>query len=260
MHPLTAKARRVLDSLVDAFDCPEVLVDTLARATLIPNSSPCRKWSPANRILTALHGTGDARGYRQWQQVGRQVRRGAKSFSILVPRFKQDEDDEERLIGFIAAPVFRLEDTEGDLLPETEPTRIPRLRELADELGIKVRYSGVVSDRVLGAYGQDRITLYTHDLSTFYHELSHALHSRTGLLRDGRTKEDRRDNETVAEVTAAVLVKIFEGEEVGKQAIEYIQAYGAGKAHLLGLLQEIQTVLDYAFRRSTESPLEAVNG
>lgn len=31
---------------------------------------PCDRWSPGNRLLLAA-GTEDARGYRQWQEVGR---------------------------------------------------------------------------------------------------------------------------------------------------------------------------------------------
>ena len=46
---------------------------------------PCRAWSWSNQLLAALNGTSDARGYRQWQEVGRQVKKGEKSFPILVP-------------------------------------------------------------------------------------------------------------------------------------------------------------------------------
>ncbi len=52
MKPLNQKARSVLDKLIEAFEDPEKLVDTLARATLIPH----------NRFIVSLHGTGDARG------------------------------------------------------------------------------------------------------------------------------------------------------------------------------------------------------
>ena len=54
MKPLNQKARAVLDKLFAAFEEPEQLVDTLARATLIPNNSPCWKWSPHNRFI--VHG------------------------------------------------------------------------------------------------------------------------------------------------------------------------------------------------------------
>ena len=226
MKPLNQKARNVLDNLIEAFENPEQLVDTLARATLIPNNSPCIKWSPHNRFIVALHGTGDARGFKQWKEVDRFVTKGAKAMYILVPRFKKIEDEdsgkeEQKLIGFIAAPVFRIEDTDGEPLPDYQPKQIPKLKSVADELGIPVTYTGAVSEKVLGAYSPDdkRITLFTHDMATFYHELSHALHKRTGKLRDSQSKESKRDNEIVAEISAATLVRLFEGEQVGRQAM-----------------------------------------
>ena len=250
MKPLNSKARFVLDKLIEAFDNPDMLVDTITRATLIPNNSLCIKWSPHNRFIVALHGTGDARGYKQWKEVDRFVKKGAKAMYILVPRFKKFEDEdsgneEQKLIGFIAAPVFRIEDTDGEPLPECEPPQIPKLQTVADELGIPVTYTGAVSEKVLGAYSpvDDRIILYTHDMETFYHELSHALHKRTGKLRDSQSKESKRDNEVVAEISAAVLVHLFEGKQVGHQALQYIKSYEASKKRLLTLLPEIMEIV-----------------
>ena len=261
MHTLTHKAREVVDRLVAAFDAPEKLIDTITRAALIPNTSPCVKWGPINRFLVALHGTSDARGFRQWQEAGRNVKKGAKALHILVPRFKkmEEDDDEEHqiLIGFVSAPVFAVEDTEGDPLPETVPAQIPRLQTVADALGIPISYAGAPSERVYGVYSHQsgdgdgdtgRITLYTHDVSTFCHEMVHALHHRTGKLRSGPDASARRDNEIVAEIGAAVLVNIFEGEEVGRQAIGYIKGYRATKPRLLKLLPEIVEVVDLAIR------------
>ena len=255
MKPLNQKARGVLDKLISAFDNPEQLVDTITRATLIPNNSPCRKWSPHNRFIVAIHGTGDARGYRQWKEANRFVKKGAKAMYILVPRMKkvQDEDSGEEdtaLIGFLAAPVFRIEDTDGEPLPDCDPPQIPKLQTVADELGIPVTYTGAVSEKVLGAYSPDdnRITLFTHDMATFYHELSHALHKRTGKLRDSQSKVFKRENEIVAEISAAVLVHLFEGEQVGRQALQYVKSYDSNKTHMLRLLPEIMEVVECASR------------
>ena len=253
MKPLNQKARAVLDKLIEAFENPEQLVDTITRATLIPNNSPRIKWSPHNRFIVALHGTGDARGYKQWKEVNRYVKKGAKAMYILVPRFKKVEDEdsgneEQKLVGFIAAPVFRIEDTDGEPLPECDPPQIPKLQTVADELGIPVTYTGAVSERVLGAYSPEnnRITLYTHDMGTFYHELSHAFHKRTGKLRDSRSKESKKDNEIVAEISAATLVHLFEGEQVGRQALQYVKSYDSNKSHMFRLLPEIMEVVECA--------------
>lgn len=53
------------------------------------SSKPSDKWSFFNRMIMLAHGTNDARGFRQWQQVGRYVKKGAKAFHILVPIFKK---------------------------------------------------------------------------------------------------------------------------------------------------------------------------
>ena len=263
MRPLTQAARRVVDQLVAAFENPETLVDTVAAATLIPNNSPCMAWSPANRFLVALHGTSDARGIRQWQTVGRSIRKGAKALLILVPRFRtrttDDGEEQTVLIGFVAAPVFAVEDTEGEPLPDVEPKRLPRLRDVADALGVKVKYAGAACASIAGVYHQPvngstrqpEMTLFSHAASVFYHELAHALHDRTGHLRSGRSATDIRDNEIVAEVSAAVLVRLFEGQEMGRQAVEYIRDYGAKKSHLLRLLPEILGVVDLAVSLSS---------
>lgn len=259
MRPLTEKARSVINQLVEAFETPEKLVDTITKVTLIPNNSPCTKWGPYNRFIVALRGTSDARGFRQWQEAGRKVKKGGKAILILVPRFKKvekddkEEEEENRvLIGFVAAPVFAVEDTEGKPMPEYEPPEIPKLQIVADALGVAVSYTGAVSDQVLGVYSRSgekeagKITLYSHDPGTFYHELAHALHHRTGKIRDAKNKTDKRTNEIVAETSAAVLVNIFEKQEMGKQAISYIKEYDMKKKHLLKLLPEILEVVELA--------------
>jgi integrase len=47
---------------------------------------PCRRWSWSNQLITALHGYADARGFRQWEQAGRHVKKGERAFDILAPR------------------------------------------------------------------------------------------------------------------------------------------------------------------------------
>ena len=264
MRPLTKKAREALDSITAAFDDPERLVDTIKAATLIPNDSPCRAWSRCNRFLVALSGSGDCRGFKQWKKAGRTIRKGAKAVFILVPRYQtskkdEEEEDERRLIGFVAAPVFRYEDSKGAALPGYEPVHVPKLQVVADTLGIPVNYAGAVSLAVLGAYRHDdnpesgAITLFSHDIFTHAHEISHALHHRIGKLRQGKSKEDRIANETVAEISAAVLVDLFEGKQAGRQAIGYVKAYDAKKAHLMKVLPEIIEVVDLAIEIGTRT-------
>jgi hypothetical protein len=91
---------------------------------------PCRAWSWSNQLLAALAGHSDARGYRQWQEVGRHVKKGEKAFHILVPCIgKRKETDPKTgeevevtfLYGFTSAPVFGFSQTEGDPLAPADP-------------------------------------------------------------------------------------------------------------------------------------------
>src|SRR5512136_2305319 len=102
------KVKQALESIVQKFkegDIPEAIAYSMFP---IPNI-PASRWSLLNRTLMFLGGTNDARGFRQWQEVGRHVKKGSKAFTILAPRFiKEDTKDEEEtktiLIGFLAVP------------------------------------------------------------------------------------------------------------------------------------------------------------
>lgn len=67
-------------------------------------------------------------GYRAWQRLGRQVRRGELGYQVLAPvtrRTKRhDKDDEEAdrvLVGFRVATVFDIAQTDGEPLPDAGP-------------------------------------------------------------------------------------------------------------------------------------------
>ena len=65
-------------------------------------------------------------GYRAWQQLGRQVRKGEKGIKILAPIRRKVAEDEEtgeavrvaKLVGFKTATVFNVSQTDGEELPE----------------------------------------------------------------------------------------------------------------------------------------------
>src|SRR5512143_2111872 len=114
------KVKQALETIVQRFkegDIPEAIAFSVFP---IPNI-PAARWSLLNRILMFLAGTNDARGFRQWQEVGRHVKKGSKAFTILAPRFIKEhtEDQQEAktiLVGFPSVPVCRVEDTEGEPL------------------------------------------------------------------------------------------------------------------------------------------------
>ena len=77
-------AQRILD-LFKGGNVPEALAPIFIHRH---DDAPCRQWSWRNQLLVALSGYHDARGYRQWQEVERHVRKGERAFYILVPLSK----------------------------------------------------------------------------------------------------------------------------------------------------------------------------
>jgi len=222
------------------------------RLFLLPDSVPCRKWSMLNQLMVILAGTMDARGYDQWRQVGRQVKKGAKATRILVPCFaKKDGDkegEEEKSIAFFkAVPIFRAEDTEGDELDYAEELRalettshaeLP-LRAIAENLGLKIEY-GFSSGYYYGYFSPEagKIMLCTDAEQTFFHELAHAVDHALGNL----TPSARQDplNEVVAEFTACFLASQYGKAPNMLYTREYVKGY-AGREHVSIALSRAMT-------------------
>lgn len=80
-------------------------------------------WAQAEaRGFTAIR----VAGYRKWQELGRQVRKGEKGIQILAPIIRnvapEDSDEEERrVVGYRVVHVFDLSQTDGRPLPEVRP-------------------------------------------------------------------------------------------------------------------------------------------
>jgi len=173
---MAASIHDTVSSIIASFergDVPEAIACSMFP---IPNI-PSAKWSLLNRTLMFLAGTHDARGFRQWKQVDRYVKKGAKSFRILVPSIVSTENEkigevENSLRGFMCKPVFRVENTGGEPLDydQIELPVLP-LSERAEEWGISVkaipgnyRYYGYYSS------GRKENTLATPEESVFFHD------------------------------------------------------------------------------------------
>jgi antirestriction protein ArdC len=67
-------------------------------------------------------------GYRTWQGMGRQVKRGERGYQILAPimrRVTRDDDEEGRIVtGFRVVHVFDVRQTDGEPLPDVGPRRL----------------------------------------------------------------------------------------------------------------------------------------
>jgi antirestriction protein ArdC len=225
---------------------------------------PCRAWSWSNQLITALAGFDDARGFRQWLDAGRAVRKGQKAFSILAPITKAftDRNDagEERkrvaVIGFKAIAVFGQEQT--DIVDETTWAKRTEADRKADQFidelplidvakawGLTVKsYSGNAGG-ALGWFRRDTgaIAIGVENLATWAHELIHAADHRRGSLKE---RGQHWLSETVAELGGAILLYAagYDREADIGGAWNYIQAYA--KDNDIEPIKACATALDRA--------------
>lgn len=252
--------------IVKAFENPNGLPAPLATLFIKTGQDiPCRKWSWRNQLLVALAGHADARGFRQWQQVGRFVKKGEKSFTILAPVLKTVKDKEtgkevEVLVGFRGVPVFGIGQTDGQPLPSADRDAggwvesLP-LVEVARRWGLSVEvFEGEQSGRH-GFYRRGRVIgLGVKNLSTWAHELVHAADDRAGNLKE---RGQNWRSETVAQLGAAVLLRLLGCEEEADLggSFRYIFGYAlAAKVDVVGACcsvlertcQAVKLILDTA--------------
>jgi antirestriction protein ArdC len=175
-------------------------------------------------------------GFKSWQTLGRQVRKGERSIRIMAPmvvKDRQAEDDDATRVLFRAVPVFDIGQTDGEPLPEPpcEPITgdsheryLEPLKDLARSMGIAV-YEYEPTSAAHGFYDEKgkRIVIST-DLApngkvrTLIHELAHA---------HGVTYKDysRGEAEVIVE-TAATIVCGSLGLDTSGESIPYIAGWG----------------------------------
>ena len=247
---MTKTIKNALNKILNCFESGN-LPKTISYSVFPAANIPSSKWSLINRILMLLSDTQDARGFRQWKEVNRHVKKGSKATHILVPRIIKHEngkgDEEERLAGFMARPVFRKEDTEGETV-EYERVKLPKLplMQKAKEWGISVKpIPGNHSYYGYFSHERKEIALASKEETVFFHELAHAAHKRL----EGTNKNQQWKKEIVAELAAAVICQIVgrSSKYLGNNH-RYIQHY-AKKANLnpvqgcLKVISDVEKVL-----------------
>jgi len=234
------KAESAATRILEAFqtgNLPQALAPIFIRRR---DNVPCRAWSWSNQLLTALSGHSDARGYRQWQEVGRYVKKGEKSFAILVPIVRKraekntetgDEEERTWIAGFTSAAVFGLSQTDGEPLPDGDPEvtawlkSLP-LREVAESWELSVDTFNGEKARYLGYYRHgESIALGVENLVVWAHELVHAADDRNGTIT--KAPGQQPDNEVVAQLGATTLLEIlgYETESDRGFCWQYITGY-----------------------------------
>jgi len=230
-------AKRIMD-LFQSGDVPAALAPIFIRRH---ENTPCRAWSWSNQLLVALYGHDDARGFRQWEEVGRHVKKGERGFPILIPcHVKRQEENQETgqkeermvLVGFKHCIVFGYGQTEGEELPGNEWARqfidaLP-LIDVVKRWGLTVQTYNGSTRAPLGKYrfstGNRAIALGVENLATWAHELMHAADDRLGNLTE---HGQHWRSETVAELGGAILLTCLglEKDAAAGGCGEYVQAY-----------------------------------
>lgn len=251
------RVTEVLQLLVTEFK-NGTIPEAIAYTTFpIPNI-PSARWSMLNQLIMFYSGTKDARGFKQWKAVNRFVKKGAKSFDILVPQFKKEIDEKTKeetstLSGFICGSVFRVEDTDGKPL-DYEQITLPELplQDVAKSWGINVQAVPGSFD-YYGYYSPDKklIALATPEEKTFFHELSHVAHEKVlGTLKRGQDPLQ----EIVAELSAQALCRIAgrDGAKYFGNSYQYIEDYAkkldiTPHSAVLKVISDVEKVLDLIF-------------
>jgi antirestriction protein ArdC len=235
-------------------------------------------YSFGNQILIAMQRPDASRvaGYKTWQSLGRQVRRGERGIKIFAPMVVQDrdsEDDEATRILFRVVHVFALEQTDGDPLPEVEwpvLATIPddrlfdQLCHVADAQGLSVEATSQSVNGARGWYEPEKRSLTIVDgyplasqTRTMLHELAHSLDPG---CHERRAETSRAERELVAE-SAAYLVGKRLGLAMDDCSTFYLASWGGQPKELeriAGRVVEVAEDLERAVSKCVSTLAEAV--
>lgn len=218
-------------------------------------------------IVSQRPGATHVAGYRAWQKLGRQVRKGEKGITIMAPMLFKPKDtktnDEDMFLRFRAVSVFDIAQTEGEALPE--PPRVSgdpghhwdRLTGFVEAEGIAIRYESLGSIHGQSRGGTIALSDELDDAERFsvlVHELAHE------LMHQGPNKPDPRPPKTVRELEAesvAFVVCTAVGMKTGTASSDYIQSHG-GNAELLGQsMQRVQKTAERILDGLLSEPADA---
>ena len=219
-----------------------------------------RRYSWGNVMLIASQkpNATHVAGFHAWHKLGRFVKKGEKGILILAPIIRKEAennratepDESSTAVGFRAAYVFDISQTDGQPLPEIgsvngDPREYhERLAKFIADQGITLEHSQDIAP-ARGTSSGGKITLLpgqspAEEFATLSHEVAHELMHRN----ERRSTTSKRIRETEAEAVSFVVCNAI-GLETGSAARDYIGLYG-GDAKLLG------ESLEYVQRTATQ--------
>jgi antirestriction protein ArdC len=192
-------------------------------------------------------------GFNAWHKLGRFVKKGEKGITILAPVVRRNAENAERpetdesstAVGFRAAYVFDISQTDGRELPEIgrvggDPRDYrERLGKFVAAQGIVLEYSEAIAP-ARGVSSGGKITLFpglspAEEFATLAHEVAHEMMHRA----ERRTSTTKCIRETEAEAVAFVVCSAV-GLDTGTAAQDYIGLYGGDATLLAESLQYVQ--------------------
>lgn len=246
VQTLDARLQAVHDQLAASV---EALTSSQAWARMLSVAARFHRYSPNNVLLITVQRPEATlvAGYRAWQQLGRQVRRGERGIAILAPVLTRADPEPESdttgtvLRGFRVTHVFDVAQTEGRPLPDTGPVLLAggSPRGLWDRLAEQVHTAGFTLDR--GDCGSAngytdharRHVRVRAEVSpaqaskTLAHELAHVL-----LHGPGQPTRERRVAEVEAE-SVAYVVTAAAGLPSEGYSVPYVAGWAAGNGELV---------------------------
>lgn len=226
-------------------------------ARMLETASKFHRYSANNVMLIMLQRPDATRvaGYRAWQALGRQVRKGERGITILAPckyrRTWTDDDGTEQtaigIRGFTTTTVFDIAQTDGADLPDVRPQLVEggAPAGLWDGLAKQIAAAGFMLARCDSAQdigGANGVTNYAtrtvtvrsdvddaQAVKTLAHELAHVmLHDRSGLawslcMEPGSRRIAEIEAESVAYVVCAAM-----GLPTDGYSLPYVAGWSGG--------------------------------
>jgi antirestriction protein ArdC len=192
-------------------------------------------------------------GYRAWQKLGRQVRKGERGIKIFAPMVfrPKDGDDQEQKprVLFKVVSVFDIAQTDGEPLPEipgapiegdSHKEHLATLEDFAGTLGYSVTYEALTGGRKgYCAPTEHRIVIESamapnRQVKVLVHEIAHAL----GV---DYTDYSRGDAEVIVEAAAFIVCGAL-GLDTSSESLPYVAAWG--EANDLDALKSYAATVD----------------
>ncbi len=192
-------------------------------------------------------------GFHAWHKLDRFVKKSEKGILILAPIIRKqvennretEPDESSAAVGFRAAYVFDISQTDGQPLPEIgsvngEPREYrERLSKFVADQSIALEYSEDIAP-ARGTSSGGKITLLpgqspAEEFATLVHEVAHEMMHRD----ERRSSTSKCTRETEAEAVAFVVCSAI-GLETGSAAQDYIGLYGGDAKLLSETLEYVQ--------------------